>query len=146
MPPKTSEWTQARMQANGAVKSELEKALNGPVVNHRPSMDVFTSAPWRTGAISSIQDLATWVSDPASRQSASTDPDTAPATPSDFASEVIVHVPGFSLPSPKEWTVNFSSHVFSYLSLLIYTLNLSRSSLKSPPPPRALIKMRRLIS
>lgn len=135
MPPKTSEWTQARMQGNPAVKSELEKALNGPVVNHRPSMDVLTSAPWRTGAISSTHDLATWVSDPASRISPSTDPGTTPATPSNLPSEVILHVPGFSLPTPKEWTVNFRSCIFSFLSPLIYAINFSRSSPKHRPPP-----------
>lgn len=103
MPPKT-DWTQTRMQGNAAVKAELDNALRDKTINHRSNMDVLTSAPWRTGAIPSMHDLATWVSDPDSRHE-----DTqVPAAPSNLSSELIIHRP---LSYPVNWTVRtlFSS-------------------------------------
>lgn len=96
MPPKM-DWTQARMQGNAEVKAELDKALQNKTVNHRGNMDVLTSAPWRTGAIPSIHDLATWVTDPASRHEEKQGP-----VASDVSSELTIHRP---LHYPVNWTV-----------------------------------------
>lgn len=122
MPPKT-DWTQALLSANAEVRAELDQALRSKTaVNYRPQMEALTAAPWRTGAITSVVSLSEWISNPApptlpeparsvvseaSHPEASVldmDLDKGPPGPS-LSYELVKHLPGFSLPSPLEWTV-----------------------------------------
>lgn len=120
MPPKT-DWTQAQLSSNTSVRAELDRALSSKTaVNYRPQMETLTTAPWRTGAVSSVLSLYQWLSNRETPLDGHSDvsPEFATklspqgASGPSLSSEIVKHLPGFSLPTPIEWTVRYD---FLYL-------------------------------
>ena len=112
MAPKT-EWTQANLLTNEALRKEHRHALSVKNVNRRPEMRVLCAAPWRTTAVDSKRSLLEWVNDPTARNNDGSAPIPSPSSVPkdssprpDLPNDVVKYLPGYSLPEPTEWTVS----------------------------------------